>query len=293
MTRAQAKLSKLDSTTGNIPSHCTAPAKNPKPRLKKQPFPFLKLPTELRVKIYHDALTYDRILIRKRTTRSRNAAAFLLTNRLIYSEAFPIFYDVNAFQVHIDGLPSNTETSIANVRYMRQCCLELELLPQPINPKKLANANQKIKDEDGKKKKKVNEVPKDTVIQKLLDKFLEEIWVGQIECLLIDAWEHKWEYGSTTMLEKFTWMSKVHLVQVVVNKMQPKGEWIQCQDYWSQRLEWEMMRTQYRYDTGPTEEYIATPRLGIDLVGEELEVAKRTGGWVIGENDLYVAFGKC
>ncbi|KAI4196876.1 MAG: hypothetical protein LQ350_006245 [Teloschistes chrysophthalmus] len=300
MTRARTEGSKRDPTACDIqsecPPHCTKLAKNPKPRLRKAPFPFLELPTELRVKIYHDALTYEYILVQKKAARRRGAAAFLITNRLIYSEAFPIFYDVNVFQVHIDGLPSSTEIMLANVQYMRQCCLEVELLPQPLNPRKVAKAKKECKDEDGNKGKKVKEIPRDTVIRKLLDKFLEEIWRGQIECLLIDLREHRGEKGSIALLEKFTWMSSVHLVQVVVSKIKPKGEVVQSRDFWCQRVELEMMRPRWcrnGYEKrNPSDGYIATPQLGINLVGEELEVARKEGGWVIGEDDLFVAFGK-
>ncbi|KAL9582552.1 MAG: hypothetical protein Q9212_003230 [Teloschistes hypoglaucus] len=291
MTRAQTKIWKQDPTAHNF--QCTTLAKNPLPRLKKLPFPFLNLPTELRIKIYHETLTYDHILVHRPTARGRGAAAFLITNRLIYSEAFPIFYDVNVFQVHIDGLPSSTETKVANVEHMRQCCLELEILPMPFNPRKVAKPKKENKDQDGKNGKEVMEVPRETVIRKLLNKFLEAIWRGKIECLLIDVREHPGQQCSIELLEKFTWLCSVHLVQVVVSTIKPEGEVIQFQDYWCQRLEQEMMLPQYKYEKQDASDgYIATPQLGINLVGEELEVARKEGGWIIGDNDLFVAFGK-
>lgn len=292
------EISKTDSVAGDIQYEfsplCTTLAKKPKPRLKKLPFIFLCLPTELRIKIYHNTLTYDHILVQRPTAGARGAAAFLITSRFIYSEAFSIFYDVNVFQVHIDGLPSSTESKIANVEHMRQCCLELELFSKPFNCRKVAKPKQKNKDGVGKKGKEVMKVPKITVVRKLLDRFLEAIWRGKIECLLIHVREHPGQDGSVEMLEKFTWLSRVHLVQVVVSKLTLQGDVIQSQDYWCQRVEQEMMRTGYRYNThSPDDGYIATPQLGIDLVGEKLKIAKKEGGWVIGDNDLHVAFGKC
>ncbi|KAL8637692.1 MAG: hypothetical protein Q9228_005059 [Teloschistes exilis] len=284
ITRALTEISETGPVAGDIqhgfPPLCTTLTKKLKPRLKKQPFPFLSLPTELRNKIYHDTLTYDHILIQRPNAGARGAAALLITNRLIYSEAFSIFYDVNVFQVHIDGLPSSTESKVANVEHMRQCCLELELFSKPFNGRKVAKPMKKNKDEVGKRGKEVMEVPKITVVRKLLGKFLEAIWRGKIECLLIDVLEHPGQDGSVEMLEKFTWLSRVHLVQVIVSKLTSQGDVIQSQDYWCQRVEQEMMRTGYRYNThSPDDGYIAAPQLGIDLVGEKLKIAKKEGGY--------------
>ncbi|KAL9003001.1 MAG: hypothetical protein Q9188_004101 [Gyalolechia gomerana] len=267
MTRAQAKLSE-----NNLPIHDSrhqvslsirASTNKPRPRLKKMPFPFLLLPVETRIQIYHDALTYDHILIRKQ--KARQAANLLLVNRLIHSEAFTIFYDVNVFQVHIGNLPSDTETQIANVHYMRQCCLHLEITMEG----------------------------KTTILRKLVDKFVADIWSGKMECLLVDIWEpEKWSAG-TQCLEKFTWVSQIHLVQVVVNQVGKKGVVKRRQDRWCQRLERSMMAGRLWANKMFKDKYEANPILGIDLVGDELETARLNGGWVVKENDLYVLFGKC
>ncbi|KAL8925528.1 MAG: hypothetical protein Q9208_003419 [Pyrenodesmia sp. 3 TL-2023] len=269
ITRAQAKASETSPPTNSLehvnPPVSETPSQNPRPRSKKpkKPFPFLDLPVETRVQIYHDALTYDHILIRK--PKARKVANLLLLNRLIHSEAFPIFYDVNVFQVHIGGLPSDTETAIANVHYMRQCCLHLEIL---------------------------HKQSKSALISKLVNKFVADIWTGKMECLLVDIWEPaEWPSG-TTYLEKLSWMRGIHLAQVVVNQVGAKGKVVRKQDRWCQRLERSMMSSKYS-SKEPGDEYEATPRLGIDLVGEDLEKARKRGGWVLEDNDLYALFGKC
>ncbi|KAL9599313.1 MAG: hypothetical protein Q9219_003940 [cf. Caloplaca sp. 3 TL-2023] len=258
----EAKTSSLRS---GRPPPTKDSSKKPKPPSAKKSFPFLSLPPELRVKIYHLALTFDRILIRK--ARVRRTAGLILANRLIYSEAFPIFYEANAFQVHIGGLPTDTETPLANVHHMKQCCLEFEVAPKA----------------------------KSGVLRRLIDKFVDDIWGGKMECLLIDAWEYP-GLGSFAdhWLSKFSWVRRIHLVQVVFNQVGKKGKVNQHQDQWCQRLERSMMARQswIEYDLNLIDEYGAAPKLGIDLVGEELEDAKRNGGWVIGEDDLYVLFGK-
>ncbi|KAI4177317.1 MAG: hypothetical protein LQ346_007698, partial [Caloplaca aetnensis] len=222
-----------------------------------------------RVQIYHDALTYTHILIRRpNAPKARKAGThILLLNRLVYAEAFPIFYDVNVFQVHVGGLPSDTETQIANVHYMRQCCLHLETL----EPKRGS---------------------KSTLITKLMDKFVADIWSGKMECLLIDVWEPKeWPFAAA-YLDKFTWVSGIHLAQVVINQERKNGKVVRIQDRWCQRVERSMMKSFSRVmETG--EEYEAEPQLGIHLVGEELETARKSGGWVVEDNDLYALFGKC
>ncbi|KAL8941793.1 MAG: hypothetical protein Q9216_002031 [Gyalolechia sp. 2 TL-2023] len=270
VTRSQAKLSEtaprvLDPDRRLILSR-KVPKKEARSRLKKKSFPFLQLPVELRIQIYHDCLTYDHILIRK--PKAHRAANFLLVNHLVYSEAFPVFYDVNVFQVHIGGLPSDTETQIANVHYMRQCCLHLEIT---------------MKD-------------RSTVRTKLMDKFVADIWNGKMECLLIDVWEpEQWPAGIES-LEKLTWgVSQIHLAQVVITQVQKKGGAMRYQDRWCQRLERCMMASRgFRcHDIKIGDDYEASPALGIDLVGDELEKAKREGGWVVQDNDLYVLFGKC
>ncbi|KAL8691617.1 MAG: hypothetical protein Q9218_003192, partial [Villophora microphyllina] len=245
MTRAHSGLLKAEpaapnSLNGNVP--CSrAPAKKSKPRLTKKPFPFISVPTEIRIKIYHDSLIYDHILVRKPKAR---AASLLLSNRQVYSEAFDIFYDVNVFQVYISGLPSETETAMANVHYMRQCCLQIEIFPHPKNTfkaTKVTKAKKEDKDKVAKKKKKVQEGFKDVIFRRFLDKFLADIWAGKIECLLIDVWEHEDRYCFPSILEKFTWMRRVHLVQVVVNQVKKTGQVKQYQNYWCQRLERSMM----------------------------------------------------
>lgn len=266
LTRARAKISKTTLLSDGLehakPSVSEVPPKNSRPRLKKSPFRILELPVEIRGQIYKDALTYDYMLIRK--IKARKVANLLLLNRLVYSEAFPIFYDVNVFQLHIGGLPSDTETQIKNVHYMRQCCLHLEI---------------RYKESKGVR------------ITKLINKFVADIWSGKMECLLIDVWEPaEWPAG-TTFLEMFSWLRQIHLAQVVVNQVKKK-EVVRYQDRWCQRLERSMMACEsFVKDSG--EEYIATPQLGTHLVGEELEKAKRQGGWFVEDDDLYALFGKC
>ncbi|KAI4092270.1 MAG: hypothetical protein LQ344_003514 [Seirophora lacunosa] len=266
MTRAQSSRPKADIASDLLPNEdppsCKIPLKPTKRgSKKKKQFPFLLLPTEVRVMIYHLSLTYDHILIRKAKAR-RGAASLLLTNRVIYSEAFPIFYDVNVFQVHIGGLPGDNETALANVHFMRQCCLHLELVRKA----------------------------KSSVLTRLTDKFVAEIWSGKMECLLVDVWEpDEWRCG-TAFLEKLRWVKHLHLAQVHVNQVNKKGEVHHYNDPWCQRLERCMMASGEVYHDH--EKYCITPRLGIDLVGEELEKAKRMGGWVVQDNDLYALFGK-
>ncbi|KAL9016769.1 MAG: hypothetical protein Q9185_005899 [Variospora sp. 1 TL-2023] len=288
LTRAQSKAqSNLSKPTIHLPPpeslSPTAPQpaapvpplpkkRTPRPRPAKKPakpFPFLSLPVETRVQIYHDALTYTHILIRKpNAAKARKAGTpLLLLNRLVYAEAFPIFHDVNVFQVHIGGLPSDTETQIANVHYMRQCCLHLEILDYQSGSKS-------------------------SLITKLMNKFVADIWSGKMECLLIEVWKPNDWSGGTSYLEKCTWVSGIHLAQVVINQVGENGEVMRIQDRWCQQLERSMMKPRsWVAELGV--EYEAEPQLGIHLVGEELERARKSGGWVVEDNDLYALFGKC
>lgn len=297
ITRAQAQLPKtiftIPNTKFETPSLAKPLTKNPRPRSKKKIFPFLNLPVEIRIQIYNLALTQSYILIR--TPSSGKAANLLLVNKLIHSESFSIFYDNNVFQVLISGLPSDTEAQLANVHYMRQCCLHLDI-----------NVYSKV----GK-------------LSKMVDKFVAEIWSGNLECLLCDVWESnlRRDWGISA-LEKLSWVRGVWMVEVVVNqvveklekkekgrkgkqgkKMKEKMEVTEVeevktiQDKWCQRLERAMMGRRRedgcygRVDFGHV--YQSDLVLGIDLVGEDLEKARREGGWVVKENDLYVLFGKC
>ncbi|KAI4189166.1 MAG: hypothetical protein L6R41_001665 [Letrouitia leprolyta] len=254
-----------------------SPAKKPRSRSKKKIFPFLNLPAEIRIQIYYEALTHEYILIRK--SKARKAANLLFVNRLIHSEAFQIFYDVNVFQVHIGGLPSDTEAQLVNVPYMRQCCLHLKITPKDSSSR----------------------------LDKLVDKFVEEIWSGNMECLLCDIWEPDSRPGGTSTLEKLAWVKGIRLVQIVINRtkeLRKKGkmgknvvEVRTFQDKWCQHLGRKMMSM--KGGSGVCESvrlgevYEAIPALGINLVGDELQRAKEEGGWVVKENDLYVLFGKC
>ncbi|KAL8831394.1 MAG: hypothetical protein Q9170_005308 [Blastenia crenularia] len=270
MTRAQAKVSNADSTNVNVAikniPNSKPPTRNPKPRYRKKPFPFLLVPAELRIKIYHYALTSDYILARK--PKPRGAASLLRTNRQIHSECFEIFYEVNVFQIYIGHLPYDTEAAMANLHYMRQCCLHFEL-------------------SRGTKTKK---------LLRHIDKFVAGIWSGKMECLLVDAWEsQEWWGRSSGWLEKLSWVRQIHLAQVVANKVQKNGEVKHYRDHYCQVLERSMMAgpSVGNFNWRNRDQYDATPQLGIQLVGEELEQAKQKGGWVVGEDDLYALFGKC
>lgn len=224
--------------------------------------PFLSLSPEVRVKIYFEALTFERTLVR--TAKAHRAAGLLLTNRLIYSEAFPIFYEANVFQVRIHGSPDD-HAAIGNVHYMRQCCLHLEI--------------EKVPDS------KFDLYP-------LITKFVDRIRDGKMECLLIEAWEYGGYYFATHYLEDFLQVRQIHLAQVVVQKSKRTRKKRGYQDKWCQELERSMMAR----DPSPVEfgdDYEAFPKIGIDLVGDELECSKRSGSWVIGDNDLYALFGLC
>ncbi|KAL8688832.1 MAG: hypothetical protein Q9218_005359 [Villophora microphyllina] len=240
-----------------------APARPIKTRANSNGLSFLSLPPEVRVKIYLEAFTFERILVRR--AKARRAAGLLLTNRLIYLEAFPIFYEANVFQVPIHGSPDD-HAAIANVHYMRQCCLDLEI--------------DKVPDW------KFDPEP-------LITKFVDKVRDGRMECLLIEAWEYGGYYFATRYLEDFLQLRQIHLAQVVVQKKTSKyPEWRRYQDKWCQELERSMMAR----DPSPVEfgdDYEAFPKIGIDLVGDELESSKRSGGWVIGDNDLYALFGLC
>ncbi|KAL8643809.1 MAG: hypothetical protein Q9210_007544 [Variospora velana] len=235
---------------------------------KKKPFPFLSLPTEVRLMIYHLALTYDHILIRK--ARVRGAASLLLTNHLIHAEAFTLFYDENVFQVPISGLPSDTEAALANVHFMRQCCLRLKIAPRT-DPGKLT-------------------------------KHISKVIAGiersrKMECLLIDAsWPaaEEWRWG-IDLLQAFKWVRGIHLVQVLIHTVRRNEDVYHCRDEWTQWIERCMMAEKgvSHEAVSLSNRYREKPRLGIDLVGDELEEAKRKGGWVLHDNDLYALFGKC
>ena len=113
-----------------------------------------------------------------------------------------------------------------------------------------------------------------------------------MECLLIDIWLPTDLHYGTTYLEEFTWLGGIHLVQVVVNKIKSEEE--PFRDRWCQRVERSMMMSRLEHNDWSLyleDEYVVEPRLGIDLVGEELVNAKRRGGWVLKENGLYVLFG--
>lgn len=113
-----------------------------------------------------------------------------------------------------------------------------------------------------------------------------------MECLLVEIWEpEEWRAG-TEFLERLSWVRGIHLAQVVVHEVGKKGKVVRKQDRWCQRLERSMMTNKSCVNCFG-DEYDATPQLGIDLVGEELEEARKRGGWVVEDNDLYALFGKC
>ncbi|KAL9019650.1 MAG: hypothetical protein Q9185_003115 [Variospora sp. 1 TL-2023] len=235
---------------------------------KQQPFPFLSLPTEVRLIIYHLALTYDHILIRK--ARARGAASLLLTNRLIHAEASTVFYDANVFQVPLGGLPSDTTAAtLANVRRMRQCCLRLKMTPRT---------------ESG-------------TLDKQIGKFVAGIERSRkMECLLIDAsWPEAdaWRWG-IDLLQAFKWLRGIHLAQVLIHTVRRNEQVSHWRDEWTQWIERCMMAEKgvSHEQVSLSHGYWQKPRLGIDLVGDELEEAKRLGGWVLQDNDLYALFGK-
>ena len=290
MTRSQARLAATETNVSDIaihqPSSTSIPAqesesspqkrhsqrqknqrtKASKPeskKLKESSGPsFLSLPPEIRVKIYHEMLCYDRILVRK--AKARRAAGLILTNRLVYSEAAAIFYEANVFQVPICER-KDSKFAIANVQHMRQCCLELE----------------------------VERVPGKDNFVKLLYEFVDRIQDGgKMECLLFEAWEYKGYYSAAYYFECLLGIRQIHLAQVVVYKKRSwDPQWRARQDKWCQQLERSLMAR----DSSPVEfgdRYTAVPKIGIDLEGDTLDIAKRTGGWIIQDDDLYVLFGK-
>lgn len=281
MTRAQTKRPKLQQLSIDLlpnedPHSFAMPLKHTKQQSKKnkkkKPFPFLSLPTEVRLMIYHLALTYDHILIRK--ARARGAASLLLTNRLIHAEASTVFYDANVFQVPLGGLPSDTTAAaaatLANVRWMRQCCLRLKMTPRTDSWK----------------------------LNKQIGKLVAGIERSRkMECLLIDAsWPEadQWRWG-IELLQAFKWLRGIHLAQVLIHTVRRNEHVSHWRDEWTQWIERCMMAEKgvSHEQVSLSHGYREEPRLGIDLVGDELEEAKRKGGWVLQDNDLYALFGKC
>ncbi|KAL8949915.1 MAG: hypothetical protein Q9222_004017, partial [Ikaeria aurantiellina] len=259
-------LSELGYESDSIAATISPPIKPFRPRRRKKPFPLLLLPTELGFKVYQYALTYDYILVRN--PKRRGAASLLRVNRQIQSETALLFYELNAFQIYIGHLPYDTQAAMANVHYMRQCCLHLDIDPQA----------------------KVSKLLKHIAF------FVKGIWSGNMECLLVDVWEtNDWYSKASMYLEKLSWVRQLHLAQVVVQEVTDRGEVKQYQDDHCQLLERSLMSTNPSVDANglrTRNKYSRTPRLGIQLVGDELQEAKEKGGWVVGNDDLYALFGK-
>ena len=151
----------------------------------------------MRQMIYSYALSYDYILVQK--PRAYRVANLLLSCQQILAETQLLFYSLNAFEIRIDGLvapvPKKTSsksgtpqqindegsnatpaTPFPNVHLMRQISLYLEATPET----------------------------KRSLLVSHLRAFLEQIWAGRVEVLLIEIIQHQNAYNGIAFLTEFS-----------------------------------------------------------------------------------------
>ncbi|KAL9608830.1 MAG: hypothetical protein Q9167_006348 [Letrouitia subvulpina] len=261
----------------SIPAQASALIEKPQPRKKrapnrpKKPFPFLSLPAEIRIKIYHYAVSYDYMLTSRR--KRGTASGLLSVSRLIHSEAFEIFYAENVFEIYIGGGPKPASRKLLpNLKLMRQCYVK-------INKEKLYNS-------------------KDSRGLSLYHRFDQVLMDprNRLECLLIELHTPKLDDDMDwrSDLKYMDSAQGIHLVEIVIVET-PLGE-VRSNGL-VQRAERMMMRDASSEEVIPytmrehRRPYINQPRLSIDLTGPMLSDAKKNGGWEYKKNDLYALFG--
>ncbi|KAI4212347.1 MAG: hypothetical protein LQ351_004917 [Letrouitia transgressa] len=258
-----------------LPNHTLTAESHPRKKRAgnraKNPFPFLSLPAEIRLKIYHYAVSYDYMLTSRR--KRRTASGLLTVSRLIHSEVFEIFYAENVFGIYIGGGPKPASRKlIPNLELMRQCYVKID--KGRIQTPKTSNRASGLFH-------RFSRVLRDPR--------------NRLECLLVELHTPKVNSdGWRSDLRFLDMVQGIHLVEIVVVDTRKKRV---NHNGLAQRTERMMMR-----DADDEEEipytmkewklpYNRQPRLSIDLTGPMLSDAKKHGGWEYKKDDLYALFG--
>ncbi|KAL8747952.1 MAG: hypothetical protein Q9190_000216 [Brigantiaea leucoxantha] len=205
-----------------------------------------------------------------KTPRRRFSNPLLLSCRLVHTEALPIFYRENAFQFSIaSNTPFTRHSPFPNLHLIRQCCFHVDI-----------------------------EIPGSTSrMERLLRKFILKVSRARVmEVLLVDIRQRVRKPTGEWVASFFRKLRGIHLAQVVIREVGPvltaKSEGKERTAY-LQMVERRMMSEEWEENVAEEgKRYCMEPRLGIELAGEELEEAKKRGGWLVGEADLHVLFGK-